>query len=104
VAWKQGRADDDRETKTLGVGGRMTHLTIAVEENLLEEAQERARQQGTSVEELLRRYLESFVDAEQQERQREAIDALLDLSSKTHSGSGGRKWTRDELYERKNLS
>ena len=49
----------------------MTHLTIAVEENLLEEAQERARQQGTSIEELLRRYLESFVDAEQQERQDE---------------------------------
>ena len=77
----------------------MTHLTIALEEKLLEEAQERARQQGTSVEEILRRYLESYVDA-QQERQREAIEALLDLSAKTRSGSGGRKWTRDELHER----
>jgi metal-responsive CopG/Arc/MetJ family transcriptional regulator len=82
----------------------MTHLTITLEEKLLEEAQERARQQGTSVEEILRRYLESFVDAQQEERQREAIDALIDLSSKVQSGSGGRKWTRDELYERKNLS
>ena len=78
----------------------MTHLTIALEEKLLEEAQERARQQGTSVEEILRRYLESYVDAQQQERQREAIEALLDLSTRTRSGSGGRKWTRDELHER----
>jgi metal-responsive CopG/Arc/MetJ family transcriptional regulator len=78
----------------------MTHLTIALEENLLEEAQERARQQGTSVEEVLRRYLEFYVDTQQQERQREAIEALLDLSTRTRSGSGGRKWTRDELHER----
>jgi hypothetical protein len=77
----------------------MTHLTIALEENLLENAQERARQQGTSVEEILRGYLQSYVGAEE-ERQREAIDALLDLSSKARSGSGGRKWTRDELHER----
>ena len=77
----------------------MTHLTIALEENLLEEARERARQQGTSVEEILRGYLQSYVDT-QQERQREAIDALLDLSSKARSGSGGRNWTRDELHER----
>jgi hypothetical protein len=77
----------------------MTHLTIALEENLLEEAQDRARQQGTSVEEILRGYLQSFVGI-REERQRAAIDALLDLSSKVQGGSGGRKWTRDELHER----
>jgi metal-responsive CopG/Arc/MetJ family transcriptional regulator len=77
----------------------MTHLTIALEENLLEEAQDRARQQGTSVEEVLRGYLQSYVET-RQERQKEAIDSLLDLSSKACGGSGGRKWTRDELHER----
>ncbi len=78
----------------------MTHLTIAVEENLLEEAQERARQQGTSVEEILQRYLESYVDQQQMDRQQKAISSLLELASKAQSGSGGRKWTRDELHER----
>jgi hypothetical protein len=78
----------------------MTHLTIALEEKLLEEAEEKARQQGTSIEEILQRYLESYVDTQQQERQREAIEGLLDLSLKSSSGSGGRKWTRAELYER----
>lgn len=78
----------------------MTHLTIALEESLLEEARERARQQGTSVESLLRRYLESYVDQEQRGRQQKAISSLLELASKSRGGSGGRKWTRDELHER----
>jgi hypothetical protein len=82
-----------------GKGDDMTHLTIALEENLLEEAQDRARRQGTSVEEILRGYLQAYVGT-LEERQRAAIDALLDLSSKAQSGSGGRKWTRDELHER----
>jgi antitoxin YefM len=29
-----------------------------------------------------------------------SIKTLLDLSSKARSGSGGRKWTRDELHDR----
>ncbi len=78
----------------------MVHLTIALEENLLEEAKEKARQQGKSLDDLLRSYLESYVDQEQRERQQRAINSLLDLASKARSGSGGRKWTRDELHER----
>ena len=35
-----------------------------------------------------------------EENDQEAIKILLDLSSKARSGSGGRTWTRDELYER----
>jgi metal-responsive CopG/Arc/MetJ family transcriptional regulator len=95
-------ADDESYSRSakIGSGGSsMTHLTIALEENLLENAQERARQQGTSVEEILRGYLQSYMGT-RQDRQRESIDALLDLASKTHSRSGGRKWTRDELHER----
>lgn len=80
----------------------MVDLTIPVEEYLLEEAQKRARQQGTSIHDLVRRYLESYVDVQQQERQQRAVKTLLDLSSRVHSGSGsaGRTWTRDELYDR----
>lgn len=78
----------------------MVNLTIALEEGLLEQAQKRALQQGTSLDEILRSYLESYVDKEQRERQERAVRSLLDLSSKARSGSGGRKWTRDELHER----
>jgi len=78
----------------------MVNLTIALEEGLLEQAQKRALQQGTSLDEILRSYLESYVDKEQRERQERAVRSLLDLSSQARSGSGGRKWTRDELHER----
>ena len=76
----------------------MTHLTIALEEDLLEKARRKADQQGTSVDSVLRGYLESYVDDQPKERQR-SIATLLDLSSKVRSGSGGRKWTRDELHD-----
>jgi len=78
----------------------MVNLTIALEEGLLEQAQKRALEQGTSLDEILRSYLESYVDKEQRERQERAVRSLLDLSSQARSGSGGRKWTRDELHER----
>jgi plasmid stability protein len=89
-----------REKSGFENGEVMVHLTIAVEESLLEEAQKRAAQQGTSVDALLRSYLESYVDQEQRKRQQQAVRSLLDLSLRTHGGSGGRKWTRDELHER----
>ena len=79
----------------------MPDLTIALEQKLLEEADRKAVQEGTSLPDLVRTYLESYVGAgEQPARQREAIARLLDLSSKVQSGSGGRKWTRDEIHER----
>jgi molybdenum-dependent DNA-binding transcriptional regulator ModE len=78
----------------------MVRLTIALEEEVLERAQSKARRQGTSLDELLRSYLESYSELQQERDRQEAIKTLLDLSSKAQSGSGGRKWTRDELYER----
>jgi Family of unknown function (DUF6364) len=77
----------------------MVHLTIALEEDVLEKARQKAREQGTSIDELLRSYLASYA-VDQQQKQSEVVRSLLDLSSKARSGSGGQKWTRDELYDR----
>ena len=77
----------------------MTQPKIALEEEVLEKARRKASLQGTSVDELLRSYLESYVDDQPSERQH-SIAILLDLSSRVRSGSGGRKWTRDELHAR----
>lgn len=76
----------------------MVNLTIAVDERILERARSKANQQGTSLEALVRNFVESFASGE--ENQEQAVKALLDLSRKTKSGSGGRRWTRDELHER----
>jgi Family of unknown function (DUF6364) len=78
----------------------MVRLTIALEEDVLERARTKAQQQGTSVDEILRSYLESYADVQRDRDRQEATKTLLDLSSKARSGSGGRKWTRDELHER----
>ena len=75
----------------------MVRLTIALEDKILERARTRACQEGISLDDLLRSYLESYGQGLDQQG---AIKNLLDLSLKAQSGSGGRKWTRDELYER----
>lgn len=76
----------------------MTKLTIAMDERVLERARSRASQQGTSLDALVRSYVESFAGGE--EGREQAVKNLLDLSRKTEGGSGGRRWTRDELHER----
>jgi hypothetical protein len=76
----------------------MVNLTIPMDERILERARSRASQQGTSLDALVRSYVESFASGEESRDQ--AVKTLLDLSRKTESGSGGRRWTRDELHER----
>ncbi len=78
----------------------MPDLTISLEQRLLEEAGRKAGQEGTSLPELVRIYLESYVGEPSVKQQKEALARLLDLSFKVQSGSGGRKWTRDEIHER----
>lgn len=79
----------------------MPDLTISLEQQLLEEAGRKAVQEGTSLPELVRTYLESYIGEPPVKQQKEALARLLDLSYKVQSGSGGRKWTRDEIHERR---
>jgi DNA-directed RNA polymerase subunit F len=76
----------------------MVHLTIALEDDVLENAQRKAREQGTSLNDVVRHYIEAYVSGEPA-KQRRAVESLLDLSSRVTSGSGGRKWTREDLYD-----
>lgn len=76
----------------------MANLTIAIEDELLQKARVRALQQGTSVNAVLRQYLQAWTD-DSRSRQT-AIREILDLANSIDTGSGGRRWTRDELHER----
>jgi plasmid stability protein len=76
----------------------MANLTIAVDDDLLKRARLRAVEQGTSVNALVRGYLEDYVGS--RERQREAVKRLLAAARKSTAGSGGRKWKREDLYDR----
>jgi hypothetical protein len=76
----------------------MGNLTISVDDESLRKARIRAIQEGTSVNALLREFLDSYSGIRRE--QREAVERIADLSRSSESRRGGRKWTRDELHER----
>lgn len=76
----------------------MSNLTITVDDEALRRARLKALEQGTSVNALLREYLESYAGCKAS--QIHAMQALLELSRAATSHAGGQRWTRDELHAR----
>ena len=77
----------------------MTNLTLAIDEQILQRARIRAIQRGTSVDALVRDYIARLAgesDAEDGVAQFHQIVS----GGTASSGSAGRTWTRDELYDR----
>jgi hypothetical protein len=75
----------------------MANLTVSVNAEVLKQARIRALENGTSVNELVGKYLEDYV--QRRERQKKALLEILE-SAKNSTYRGGEKWTREELYER----
>lgn len=77
----------------------MANLTLSIDDDLLRRARIKALESGTSVNAIVRDYLEHFAG---RTRARSAMTSFLVRSadSTASSGSTGRTWTRDELYER----
>jgi plasmid stability protein len=73
------------------------NLTITVDDEVLRRARIRALTQGTSVNAVLREFLESYAGSDIES---EARTRLADLARKSSasSGSGGRAWKRDDIY------
>ena len=70
------------------------NLTLVIEDRLLREARKLAVDRGTSVNQMVREFLENTV--RQSETRSQARDRLLRLSLSI----GRITWNRDELYER----
>lgn len=77
----------------------MSNLTITVDEHTLKRARIRALEQDTSVNAVLREYLECYAGTEH--LRRDAVQKILDISDTAESGRGGRTWNREELHERR---
>ncbi len=76
----------------------MTNLTITVDEHTLKRARMRALQEDTSVNAVLRDYLEEYSGVRWERR--EAGRRLLELARNSGAGSGGQGLSRrEELYE-----
>lgn len=77
----------------------MANLTITVDEGTLKRARMRALEEDTSVNAVLREYLEEYAGGRRE--QIEAVRRIIQASRESRSGSGpgGRKWKREDAYE-----
>jgi hypothetical protein len=76
----------------------MTNLTITVDEQTLKRARMRALEEDTSVNAVLREFLETYSGVRREREQ--AGRKLLELSRKSSMSSGGKGLPkREELYE-----
>jgi plasmid stability protein len=76
----------------------MANLTITIDNEVLKRARLRATEQGTSVNAVVREYLEQYAGS--RSAQQQALGKLLALSKQASSKRGRRTWTREELHDR----
>lgn len=76
----------------------MKNITLAVDEHVLAEARRYAAARNTTVNGLVREHLEQIVRNE--DRARQAVRELREMSDRSTAEVGPRNWTRDDLYER----
>ena len=77
----------------------MANVTIVVPDEVLKKARVRAVDEGRSVNAVIREYLETYAGVRR--RQTKAIEELLELSKRSQSRRGARRWTRDDLHGRR---
>lgn len=76
----------------------MANLTISIEDEVLKKARMRALEEGTSVNALLRDYLERFTAVNV--ARLSAAERVLDVSAKAGSRRGASRWTREDVHSR----
>jgi plasmid stability protein len=76
----------------------MSNLTLNLDEEVLRRARIRALEQGTSVNALVREWLERYADAG---RQRDTTQDIVDLLSTggANRGSDSWRWNREDVYD-----
>lgn len=72
------------------------NITLSIDEKLLERAREKLRATGKTVNQEIREHLQHIVGNEGLERDLEFLEKTAGQGD-----SGGWKWNREELYERK---
>lgn len=78
----------------------MADLTIVIDEGLLRRARVRASEEGTSVSDVLGRFLEAWVESDDVvSPDRAVIRRVLDHARRNPGDSQGARYTREEAYE-----
>jgi plasmid stability protein len=76
----------------------VANLTLSIDDELLKRARIRAIEEGTSVNAVVRAYLERYAHTDTREA---AMRRFLDIAAASGAGrdGAGRAWTRDDIYE-----
>ena len=75
----------------------MSKLTLTIDEEVLKRAQMRALSKGTSVNAVLRDFLEAYAGLHND--QTTAVRELIAASKTAESRRGKRQWSRDDLHQ-----
>ena len=81
----------------------MANLTLTIDDDLLLKARQRALAENTSVNAVVREYLFKYAGDSKRERAERLIRLMNEINAKDRPSSGGKKWTRDEIYDREAL-
>jgi len=73
------------------------NLTLSIDERLVQQARQMAEAQGTSLNQLIRDYLEDLTSQTDPEAE---IEELRRISLEGHGRSRGWKFNREEIHER----
>ena len=76
----------------------MKNITLAVEADVLRKARRVAAERETTVNALVRAHLRELAEGDQ--RREEARRQILRLAARSPLKTGGRRWTREALYDR----
>lgn len=77
----------------------MANITLTIDDELLKQARIKAAEQGTSVNAVVREHLEEWATGERERERAKALASFLKRARESTMDSGGRKVTREELYE-----
>jgi hypothetical protein len=72
------------------------NVTLSIDDQLLDRAQQLARRRGVSLNEMIRDYLETLTAGDPGE----AMAELQRLWNEEEGDSGGWKWNREKVYDR----
>ena len=76
----------------------MTNVTLSIDEENLRQARVLALQQGTSLNAVIRQFIEEYVG--DNKRYQQVTRRILQQAGQSQYDRGSHKWTRDALHER----
>lgn len=77
---------------------RMKNVTLAIDESLLREARRIAADRSTTLNAMIREFLQEL--AERESKAARARERIVELCRESRAEIGPKTWTRDELHDR----